>query len=35
MMVAKKTPVKAAKSPKAKKLEKKEQPLVRNLVTRW
>jgi hypothetical protein len=34
-MEAKKTPVKSAKSPKAKKLERKEQPLVRNLMMKW
>ena len=34
-MAEKKTPVKSAKSPKAKKLERKEQPVIRNLVTRW
>jgi hypothetical protein len=34
-MATKKTPVKSAKSPKAKKLERKEAPLVRTLMTRW
>jgi hypothetical protein len=34
-MATKKTPVKSAKSPKAKKLERKEQPLVRNLKVSW
>jgi len=34
-MATKKTPVKSAKSPNAKKLERKEQPVVRNLVARW
>jgi hypothetical protein len=34
-MVAKKTPVKSAKSPKAKKLERKQAPPVRNLLVRW
>ncbi len=34
-MAAKKTPVKSAKTPKAKKLERKEQPLVRNLTMKW
>jgi hypothetical protein len=34
-MAATKTPVKSAKTPKAKKLERKDQPLVRNLRQNW
>jgi hypothetical protein len=34
-MAATKTPVKSAKPPKAKKLERKDQPLVRNLSAHW
>jgi len=34
-MATKKTPVKAEKSPKAKKLERKQAPPVRNLMVRW
>jgi hypothetical protein len=34
-MAATKTPIKSAKTPKAKKLERKEQPVVRNLTMHW
>lgn len=34
-MATKKTPVKAAKQQKAKKLEKKNQPIIRNLTMKW
>jgi hypothetical protein len=34
-MATKKTAVKSAKPPKAKKLERKEQPAIRNLMMKW